>query len=143
MTVSFSRQRGLSIAEVIATVSRTTGIPVHELMSRTSRRAVAWPRQVAMVLSQELTAAPLSMVGRVFRRNHSTVMYARRRLRNRCAIDADYAAEVAHLRAEIEAARTFGPPTREQMFIRLMAPMTTIKLAPPLRRIRHPKVPHA
>jgi chromosomal replication initiator protein len=64
------------------------GISPEELLSSSRTARVAWPRQLAMYLSRELTEESLPAIGRRFGgRDHTTVMHACRRTSAR--IDAD------------------------------------------------------
>ena len=50
---------------------------MQELVSAAALQAVAYPRQVAMYLSRELTDASLPKIGKEFGgRDHTTVMHA-------------------------------------------------------------------
>lgn len=68
-------------ALVIRAVSDHFGIPMELLMSRERRMPVALYRQVAMYLSRQLCSDwSLPMIGRVFERDHTTIMYAQQKL---------------------------------------------------------------
>ena len=59
-----------------------------DLVSPSRAQAIAWPRQVAMYLTRELTDATLPAIGRAFGgRNHTTVLHACRRTAARIAED--------------------------------------------------------
>jgi chromosomal replication initiator protein len=56
------------------------GISREELLSSSRSPRVAWPRQLAMYLSRELTDESLPAIGRLFGgRDHTTVLHAHRR----------------------------------------------------------------
>jgi chromosomal replication initiator protein len=64
------------------------GLTRKELLSSSRTPRVAWPRQVAMYLSRELTGESLPAIGRRFSgRNHTTVLHACRRTTARIAED--------------------------------------------------------
>ena len=72
------------------------------------------PRQLAMYLSRELTHESLPAIARTFgKKDHTTVMYACARVRERCAHDPELREEVADLRRLIE--ESFGAYRRAIM----------------------------
>ncbi|HEX4483087.1 MAG TPA: chromosomal replication initiator protein DnaA [Solirubrobacteraceae bacterium] len=69
-----------SPAEIQAAVAEHFGITELELLSTSRAARVAWPRQVAMYLTRELTGRSLPAIGRDFGgRDHTTVMHACKR----------------------------------------------------------------
>ena len=77
-----------SIAEIQEATCRHFGLSSSELLSSKRTARVAWPRQVAMYLSRELTGASLPAIGREFGgRDHTTVLHACRRTSARLASD--------------------------------------------------------
>jgi chromosomal replication initiator protein len=57
-------------------VSSKFGVSFDELRSRSRKRSIAFPRQVAMYLCRKHTEDTLADIGKLFRRDHSTVMHA-------------------------------------------------------------------
>jgi chromosomal replication initiator protein len=57
-------------------VARQFDTPVVELLSKSRKRTVAFPRQVAMYLTRKLTGEALNDIGRVYNRDHSTVVHS-------------------------------------------------------------------
>ena len=77
-----------SIAEIQAAACDHFGLSADELLSSARTRRIAWPRQVAMYLSRELTDESLPAIGRHFGgRDHTTVLHAWRRTAARIADD--------------------------------------------------------
>ena len=71
------------------------GLYHDELVSPSRVARLAWPRQLAMYLSRELTDATLPAIGREFGgRDHATVLYAVRKAGERISSDTS-AGEVA------------------------------------------------
>jgi chromosomal replication initiator protein len=67
----------VSIQRIQETVSDRFGLSVSELCSPKRSQAVAYPRQVAMYLSRELTDSSLPKIGKEFGgRDHTTVIHA-------------------------------------------------------------------
>jgi chromosomal replication initiator protein len=57
-------------------VARQFDTPVEELLSKSRKRTIAFPRQVAMYLTRKLTGEALNDIGRAYNRDHSTVVHA-------------------------------------------------------------------
>lgn len=57
-------------------VSDQFKLSLEELRSKSRKRAVAFPRQMAMYLCRKHTEETLAEIGKVFNRDHSTVMHA-------------------------------------------------------------------
>jgi chromosomal replication initiator protein len=77
-----------SIAEIQHAACEQFGISSDELLSPGRASRIAWPRQLAMYLSRELTSESLPAIGRHFGgRDHTTVLHAWRRTSER--LDSD------------------------------------------------------
>lgn len=72
-----------------------------EMLGPNRARAIARPRQIAMVLAREMTGQSLPRIGAHFHRDHATVIHALRCVARLCAEDATFAAEVAACRAAV------------------------------------------
>lgn len=67
----------VTISRIQEAVSDRFGMSVAELCSQKRSQAIAYPRQVAMYLSRELTDSSLPRIGKEFGgRDHTTVMHA-------------------------------------------------------------------
>jgi len=66
----------MTIKEIIEQVAAVTGVPADVILGKGRVRRIARARQVAMVLSRELTGQSYPRIGRAFRRDHSTVIHA-------------------------------------------------------------------
>ena len=68
----------VTISRIQEAVSQRFGVTLDELVSPRRSQAVAYPRQVAMYLSRELTDSSLPMIGKEFGgRDHTTVIHAK------------------------------------------------------------------
>jgi chromosomal replication initiator protein len=66
------------------------GVTLDELLSPARSPRLARPRQVAMYLARELTSESLPAIGRQFGgRDHTTVLYAWRRISGRLGVDGE------------------------------------------------------
>jgi chromosomal replication initiator protein len=64
---------GEAIRELIG---RQFRVSVEDLCSRSRKRSVTFPRQVAMYLTRKYTTKSLADIGSMYNRDHSTVLYA-------------------------------------------------------------------
>jgi chromosomal replication initiator protein len=77
-----------SIADIQTTVAGHFELSVSELISPSRAARIAWPRQVAIHLTRQLTDRSLHDIGSAFGgRNHATVLHACRRVAERLATD--------------------------------------------------------
>lgn len=87
-------------------VARYYGIPLREMTSARRSRLVARPRQIAMYLARELTPFSLPHIGKLFgNRDHTTVLYAIRKIGELDEDDSRMSADINALMAELEALR--------------------------------------
>jgi chromosomal replication initiator protein len=70
-------EKVITIEQIQRKVSDIFGIKLSDLQAKNRTKAVAFPRQVAMYLSRQLTHASLSEIGRAFGgKDHTTVIHA-------------------------------------------------------------------
>jgi len=93
----------VTISRIQEAVSQRFGVTLDELVSPRRSQAVAYPRQVAMYLSRELTDSSLPKIGREFGgRDHTTVMHAVKKVDELRDRDASFAEDVELLRRMLE-----------------------------------------
>jgi chromosomal replication initiator protein len=96
----------VTIARIQEAVSHRFGVTLDELVSPRRSQAVAYPRQVAMYLSRELTDASLPMIGKEFGgRDHTTVIHAKDKITKLIREDRSVYNLVQELTARIKQAR--------------------------------------
>ena len=77
-------------------------IRLADMTSRRRPENIAFPRQVAMFLSRELTGKSLNSIGEAFGgRDHGTVLHACRLVRDRMEVDTDVRQAVRYLEGQI------------------------------------------
>jgi chromosomal replication initiator protein len=107
-----ARSRERSVKEIQTAACRHFDISPDELLSPMRSARIAWPRQVAMYLTRELTSESLPAIGRQFGgRDHTTVLHACRRTASRIADDELSRKSVEQLR---EALRSDGSATKDR-----------------------------
>jgi len=96
----------VTITRIQEAVSHRFGVTLEELVSPRRSQAVAYPRQVAMYLSRELTDASLPMIGKEFGgRDHTTVIHAKDKITRLIREDRSVYNLVQELTARIKQAR--------------------------------------
>ena len=70
-------EKKLSIEQIQRRVGEQFGLRVQDLKMRSNAKAIAYPRQIAMFLVKQLTAASLPEIGRQFGgKHHTTVLHS-------------------------------------------------------------------
>lgn len=96
----------LTVRTIQDRVCSEMGVPMRELLSARRSQQTARCRQVAMYLAVELTSASYPQVGRAFDRDHTTVLYGVRKIREALAVDHDLARVVGELTARLTSEET-------------------------------------
>jgi chromosomal replication initiator protein len=92
----------LSIGEIQAAVASYYEISLADLVSASRTARVAWPRQVAIQLSRDLTDASLHDIGGAFGgRNHATVLHACKRVAERVNSSTESSTELRELTQQL------------------------------------------
>jgi len=96
----------VTISRIQQAISERFGVTLEELVSPRRSQAVAYPRQVAMYLSRELTDSSLPKIGKEFGgRDHTTVMHATSKITRLIREDRSVYNLVQELTARIKQAR--------------------------------------
>jgi chromosomal replication initiator protein len=96
----------VTIPRIQEAVSERFGVTLDELVSPRRSQSVAYPRQVAMYLSRELTDSSLPKIGKEFGgRDHTTVMHATSKITRMISEDRSVYNLVQELTARIKQAR--------------------------------------
>ncbi len=94
-----SQAKLVTCENIQRTVAEFYKIRQSDLMSPKRTRSIAWPRQVAMALSKELTNLSLPEIGRAFGgRDHTTVLHAVRKVLGRYDEEAPFRDEFESLK---------------------------------------------
>ena len=98
-----ANDRKLTVDEIQRTVSDYYNIRPAEMVSERRSRAVARPRQVAMYLAKQLTSRSLPDIGRRFGgRDHTTVMYAIRKVEDLRLTDSQLDEDITRLIRQLQ-----------------------------------------
>ena len=91
-----------TMADVLRVTAKHFGLEPTDLTSKGRRQELVAPRQIAMYLIRDLTSHSLPEIGEFFGgRDHSTVLYAVKKIQEKLDDDADLAQSVADVRAAL------------------------------------------
>jgi len=76
-------------------------IRVTDIMSKKRPASIAWPRQVAMYLSRELTPRSFPSIGESFNRNHATILHAHSTVSKKLQLDSTLRQTIGLLQRKI------------------------------------------
>ena len=93
----------VSVNEIKKVVGKHFNVHMEDFSAKRKTQSIAWPRQIAMYLSTELTDLSLPEIGREFNRDHSTVVHARDLIKEKINADPFFTAEINQIIADIKA----------------------------------------
>lgn len=113
VSAAVRRQVGDAKAPTIDQVKRATcqafGVTKTDLESARRTRTIVYPRQMAMFVCRKLTTRSLPQIGKYFGdRDHTTVLYAIRKIEERLSDDATLRSDVAKLERAVEDIQSGG-----------------------------------
>ncbi len=79
--ISKENQTFLTPEKILKTVANTFGIKTEDILGKAQNKECALPRQIAMYLCREKLYMPFLKIGRLFSRDHSTVMTSVKRVK--------------------------------------------------------------
>ena len=96
--------RVISIDHIARAVMERFNLKLSELQSKKRNKSIAQPRQIAMYISKEITDHSLQEIGAYFGgRDHTTVLYACRRVERRIMADDRFSSLVDELVRQIRS----------------------------------------
>lgn len=85
----------VTIEKIQSYIAEEYSVTVDDLLSKKRTQAIAFPRQIAMYLSRELTEHSLPQIGDAFGgRDHTTVIHAHRKISDQIEKDLAFASEI-------------------------------------------------
>lgn len=85
------------VSKIQKLISETYRIGRMELLGHRRNKSSAFPRQIAMYLCTKLTILSLPTIGRLFDRDHTTILHARNKIERMRQTDAKLNAEIEAL----------------------------------------------
>ena len=96
----------ISLDDIQKKVSEFYDIRLADMKSSRRPKAIAFPRQMAMYLSRNLTARSLTEIGEAFGgRDHTTVLHACKMIEERSSRDKNIANTITHLTKKLRQER--------------------------------------
>lgn len=92
----------VSVNVIKKIVGKHYNIRMEDFNAKRKTQSIAWPRQIAMFLTTELTDLSLPEIGREFNRDHSTVVHARDLVKEKVNTDPFFTAEINQIIADIK-----------------------------------------
>ena len=92
----------INVNSIKKIVGKHFNIKMEDFNSKRKTQSVAWPRQIAMFLTTEVTDLSLPEIGREFNRDHSTVVHARDIVKERINTDPFFTAEINQIILDIK-----------------------------------------
>lgn len=86
--------RNLTTELIAEMISREFKISYKDLQSRSRKKIITFPRQVAMYLGRKHTEESLDLIGKTFNRNHATVIHAVKVVTDLCRRDTSVRRQV-------------------------------------------------
>ncbi len=92
----------ISIESIQKKVAEHFDIRLADMTSKRRPENIAFPRQIAMFLSRQMTEGSLNTIGEAFGgRDHGTVLHACRLVKDRCEVDANVRQVVSYLEKQL------------------------------------------
>lgn len=84
----------IDAGRIIDCVCKFYGLKKEELLGRKRTKDIALARQIAMYLITEILSMPQEAIGRIFNKDHSTVIYAKKQIADECKKNRKLAVEI-------------------------------------------------
>ncbi|MBE9521978.1 MAG: chromosomal replication initiator protein DnaA, partial [Proteobacteria bacterium] len=91
-----------TVEDIQRIVCKYFKIDTEALTSKSRKKAISYPRSIAIYLCRKYTEKPLESIGRSFNRNHSTILYDNDKIKRNIGIDDTVRREVEFLCRQIE-----------------------------------------
>ncbi|MCX5785954.1 MAG: chromosomal replication initiator protein DnaA [Elusimicrobia bacterium] len=108
ITDSDQEENKIEIELIKTVVGEKFNVEAKDFNSKKKTEAIAFPRQIAMYLACELTDMSLPDIGEAFSRDHTTVMYARDKIRQRLHTDPYFSETVNAIISRLKVVNNSG-----------------------------------
>jgi hypothetical protein len=86
---------------ILKIVAEELDVPLGAILRRGRTARVAWARQVAMYFVRDITGLEFQTIGKLFNRDHGTVMFGCQAVKNRAEVSHREASQLAELAARL------------------------------------------
>lgn len=99
------QKKTISIEIIKEVVCKHYKITLNEIVSRSRKKSVVWPRQIAIYLSRRYTDQPLQVIGKSFNRYHATILHSIAAVEKGLRYDAVVRKQIQYLCGKLEAGK--------------------------------------
>lgn len=92
----------ITASSICELVSGQFNVSIQDLQSRSRKKAITFPRQIAMYLARKFTEESLADIGRAFNRDHSTVLHSIKVVSNHLVRDHSVGAQLEILSNKVK-----------------------------------------
>ncbi|OQX04689.1 MAG: chromosomal replication initiator protein DnaA [Desulfobacteraceae bacterium IS3] len=86
-------------------VCKHYNISADEMLSKSRKKSLVWPRQIAIYLVRKYTDQPLQVIGKVFNRYHATILHSVAAVEKGLKEDASVRKQVEYLSQKLESGK--------------------------------------
>ncbi|API92222.1 MULTISPECIES: chromosomal replication initiator protein DnaA [Virgibacillus] len=99
-----NKPKVITIASIQETVGERYNVRLEDFIAKKRTKSIAFPRQIAMYLSREMTDASLPKIGEEFGgRDHTTVIHAHEKISKLMENDTQLAKEIEEIKEQIKS----------------------------------------
>ncbi|WP_062350983.1 chromosomal replication initiator protein DnaA [Bacillus kwashiorkori] len=99
-----SKPKVITILDIQKTVGEYYGVKLEDFKAKKRTKSIAFPRQIAMYLSRELTDFSLPKIGEEFGgRDHTTVIHAHEKISNLIQSDTQFQKELKDIESKLKS----------------------------------------
>ncbi len=102
-TLGLQSKQPMTIERIIEVLAQEYGLDTQDFYSKNRSKKIAYPRQIAMYLSRELTDLSLIKIANHFDKDHSTVIYGIEKIKNDMENDVQFAESIQVIRQRLES----------------------------------------
>ncbi len=92
----------LSVARIREIICEHFSLEPRQICSRSRKREIALPRQIAMYLSRKYTDSSLQSIGSEFNRDHATVLHSVKKIEKQMKISSKFRSQIEYLTSQLE-----------------------------------------
>lgn len=98
-----NKNKEITVLDIQKIVGETYNVKLEDFKAKKRTKSIAFPRQIAMYLSRELTDLSLPKIGEEFGgRDHTTVLHAHDKIAKMIETDSDFKREIEELQEKIK-----------------------------------------
>ena len=92
----------LSVTSIKDMICNHFSLEPQQICSRSRKKEVALPRQIAMYFSRKFTDSSLQVIGREFNRDHATVLHSVKKIEKQMKISSKFKSQMDYLKDQLE-----------------------------------------